>query len=183
MKKFLENEFEKAVKLKKEFQITEQKKWTALQVANELVVQLGHYANILDHDDYSMEYKRKIDDKEDEISDILLQLCALCEKLDIKKEEIKIIDFKFKSEENSLINLMILCGQLTETIMEEDGYRHKKDRAGFISRKEFIIDRISRMFSIVFANENKFDYIKSFERMIKSAEKFLKEYKEKGGKE
>lgn len=74
------------------------------------------------------------------------------------------------------MNLIILCGQLTECIMEEEKYRHKKKRKGFDNNREFIIDRISRMFSIVFSNPEANDYIASFENMVLDAEKFLSEF-------
>lgn len=120
-----------------------------------------------------MKIGRKIDNRKDEISDILLQLCALCERLNIAKEQIVFNKYNYKTQEDTAINLVILCGQLTETIMEEEKYRHKKKRVGFINNKEFIIDRISRMFSIIFSNPDSKEYIDSFDNMICNAENFL----------
>lgn len=120
-----------------------------------------------------MKSGRKIDNRKDEISDILLQLCALSEKLNIDKEQIVYNKYNYKTEEDTVINLIILCGQLTETIMEEEKYRHKKKRVGFISNRKFIIDRISRMFSIIFSNPDSQEYIDSFDDMICDAENFL----------
>lgn len=119
---------------------------------------------------------RIIDNKYDEISDILLQLCALCENLGVNKEMITIYKYNSENEKVSLIDFIILYGQLTEVIMEEKGYRHKKERMD-ISRRDFIIERISKMFSILFSSSDSKKYINAFENMLKDANKFLENFK------
>lgn len=75
---FLENCFDNAIKLKERFKITEKKEWNSLIVILELNIQIGHYTSLLSNNEYTTEKGRKISDKADELSDILLQLCALC---------------------------------------------------------------------------------------------------------
>lgn len=174
------NCFQEAIYLKKRFSITEVKTWTALNVMNELSVQLGHYACILSGNNYVKEIGRNIYDKEDEISDILLQLCAICEKLDIDNYLIELDKYSFISEEKAIIDMIALIGQLEEAIMELEGYRHEKNRQGYTKKEEFILDRISKIFTIIFSivEVNNYDIIKCFKKMCDNAHAFLDKWGE-----
>lgn len=58
MKEFLEREFEKAIILKKAFKKTEEREWNSLIVLNELMIQIGHYANVIRKNEYSIEERK-----------------------------------------------------------------------------------------------------------------------------
>lgn len=177
---FMQNCYLEAIELKNKFKITEDKEWTALTVTNELFVQLGHYSFVVCNNNYTEEIGRNINNSKDELADILLQLCALCGKLNIDKEKIKYYDTKIESVNEAILQLVTLIGQLTETIMELEGYRHNKERIGYVTKKDFIIERINKCFSIVFwiANKEKYDMVLEFNKMKVNALDFLKKYKE-----
>lgn len=176
---FIKECYEEAVKLKKQFEITENKKWSALTITNELFVQLGHYSFIVCNNKFVEENGRNINDPKDELADILLQLCALCGKLNIDKKLIKPYYFSETSINESVLQLVTLVGQLTECIMEIEGYRHQKERKGYPTKIEFIIERINKCFSIIFKiSENRnYNMISEFYLMKKSALSFLENYR------
>ena len=95
------------------------------------------------------------------------------EKVNFKEK----IDFKY-SDINGII---VLYGQLVETVMEETNYRFKKERVGFNTRLDFIKDRILRIYllTINYAKKNNINVIEEFKKMKKDAEGFLKKYEEK----
>lgn len=178
---FIKDCYDKAIELKRQFRITQDKEWDAMVIMNELVVQLGHYSYIICKSQYTREEGRKINDAGDELSDILLQLCALCGKLNINKKNINEIKPTLKSNVDATLQLVTLVGQITEAIMELEKYRHNKERCGYKNKKDFIIDRICKCFSIIFwiADNEKIDMILEYNKMEKNSIKFLKRYNEK----
>ncbi len=175
---FLENCFDNAIKLKERFKITEKKEWNSLIVILELNIQIGHYTSLLSNNEYTTEKGRKISDKADELSDILLQLCALCWKLKIKKQDIILKEYNFNDEFYATLDLQTLLGQISEVLLEEAQYRHYKPRYNFKNHTDFLIEKISKMFSIVIeiGKINKFNMIEEFNIMCKDASNFLDSY-------
>ena len=173
--KFIDECYEDAVKLKQEFKITESKEWDVITVLLELGVQIGHIFDIKCNNDSLKELMRNISDLGDEISDVLLQTMYLgyLEKVDFKTK----INFEY----SDINGIMVLYGQLIETVMEETSYRFKKERAGFNTRFDFIRDRILKIYllTINYAKENNINVIEEFKKMKKDAEGFLKKYEEK----
>ena len=76
---------------------------------------------------------------------------------------------------NNLNGLPILLGQLTEALLEDKEYRFTKKRVGFASTKDFIKDRIIKMFLIIFhfASKNNININNSFNNMVVDATKFI----------
>lgn len=172
--KFIDECYNDAITLKEKFKITESKEWDISTVILELGVQIGHIFDIKCNDNSLKENKRNISDLGDEVSDVLLQTMYLgyLEKVNFKEK----IDFKY----SDINGIMVLYGQLVETVMEETSYRFKKERAGFDTRLDFIRDRILKIYllTINFAKDNNINVIKEFKKMKKDAEEFLKKYEE-----
>ena len=141
-------------------------------------VQIGHIYNISIKKDYVLEPNRDFNDMGDEISDVLLQLINLARSLNIDMYEIK----KEKNTSISDFNtLPLLLGQLSEIVMEQYGYRFRKDRYTFNNSNEFIKSRIFKMFIITynFAKKNNLDIVVEFDRMLDDANNFLKHFDER----
>ena len=87
------------------------------------------------------------------------------------------IDFEY----DNIDGIIVLYGQIVETVMEENSYRFNKKRIGFETRLDFIRNRIQRMYLLVinYARANKIDIITEFKKMEKDAKGFLKEYEKK----
>lgn len=177
---FIKDCYDEAVNLKERFKITENKPWTALTVTNEMIVQLGHYCFIICNTDYTEEKGRNITNPKDELADILLQLCALCNKLNIKKEKILRYEVTFDNISDAILMFNVLLGQITESIMELEGYRHNKSRKGYSTKEDFIVERINKCFSIVFSisEQQNYNMINEFYKMKENAISFLKNYEE-----
>ncbi|HBY20640.1 MAG: hypothetical protein A2Y24_01290 [Clostridiales bacterium GWE2_32_10] len=141
--KFLKEYYKPAVELKEVFKITEKKQWNETTVLMELYVQIGHMGLLIGQDkdliNYSLEVGRNIHSYEDEISDVLLQLIALSNKLKINLEEelgnytIEHMKFDNTSDLEITNSIVVLVGQITEAIMEKKEYRHFKQREKFNS--------------------------------------------------
>ena len=110
---FLLNNYDKAIKLSNRFKKTRLLVWTPLDVLNELAIQIGHVFNI-DNKDYSEE-GRNINNLGDELSDVLLQLIALSQLLNINLKEYNSSDVVNSYNINDIV---VLFGQVTEAIME-----------------------------------------------------------------
>ena len=173
--RFINECYDEAIALKEKFKITEGKEWDEITVLLELGVQIGHVLDIECNNDDLKETMRNINNLGDEISDILLQTIYLgyLEKVDFKEK----IDFEY----SDIKGIMVLYGQLAETVMEETNYRFKKERVGFDTRLDFIKDRILRIYLLMinYAKENNIEVIKEFKKMEKDAEGFLEKYEEK----
>ena len=172
--KFINECYDDAIELKEKFKITESKEWDICTVILELGVQIGHIFDIKCNNSNLKENLRNINNLGDEISDVLLQTMYLgyLKKVDFKKE----INFEY----DDISGIMVLYGQLIETVMEETSYRFKKERAGFDTRLDFIRDRILKIYllTINFANKNNINVIEEFKKMKKDAEEFLEKYEE-----
>lgn len=173
--KFIDECYDDAIKLKEKFKITESKEWDISTVILELGVQIGHIFDIKCNNHSLKEPMRNIGDLGDEISDVLLQTIYLgyLEKVNFKEK----IDFEY----SDINGIMVLYGQLVETVMEETSYRFKKERVGFDTRLDFIRDRILKIYllTINYAKENSMNVIEEFKKMKKDAEGFLRKYEEK----
>lgn len=180
--KFLNMEYDKALKLCKDFNITKEKEWTPLIYLNELQVQVGHIYNVLMKDDYCNEPNRSFNNLGDEISDVLLQLINLAYSLNINMYDIE-------NEENTTINdfnwIQILLGQLNEVIMEQEGFRFRKSRDNFNNSFDFAKSRIFKSFIITynFAKKHNLNIIDEFEEMLADANKFLGNFKKENSVE
>ena len=180
IKKFLEKYFPVSIELKEKFKITENKKWTPITVLSELNVQLGHLSLLLSENKEYGEKKRKIDNIGDEISDVILQLITLCNKLkiDILSYDYEYKKIKFKSDKDAILAFNIVYGQVSEMIMEINGFRHYKIRYGYSTQNKFLLNKIANLFSIIFSiieNQN-IDINTEYKKMIKNANVFLKRY-------
>lgn len=174
LKKFLNAHYQNAIELKERFKCIESKEWNSLIVSNELVVQYAHLINTINQDEYLNEKGRNIVNTNDEISDVLLQICYLgyMEQVDffkIEDYEIKEVDIKLG---------IVLLGQLVEALMEKEGYRFKKDRCGFQDNQQFVADRIIKLLLIIynFSKKNNIDIVSDFKLMLEDASAFLDNY-------
>ena len=129
---FWDNCFEEAIKLKEKFKLIETKKWNSLLVMDEFEIQLGHYALIESGDEIAKEKGRNIENRADEICDILLQLCAFCKFENIKKEEINFQKIEYHDEKNLILDLMSISGQIIETILETKYYSEQSKSPRFV---------------------------------------------------
>lgn len=173
---FLDKHYQNAIKLCKDFESTKEKKWGPLLYLNELYVQVGHVYNIINKQKYISEPNRVFNNMGDEISDILLQLVNLAESLNIDMMEIKTI----KTSKISNINaLPVLLGQLSEILMEEFGYRFRKERCTYNNSYDFVKERIFKMFIITYnyAKKNNLDISNEFQLMLDDANNFLNSFK------
>ncbi len=177
---FIKKCFYDAIELKKKFSITESKNWSPLTIMNEIIVQLGHYSFTICGNEFVEEKERCINNPKDELCDILLQFCALCGKLNISIEKIKEYNVNTNSKVEVTLQLVSLVGQITEVIMEIEGYRHSKERIGYVNNLDFIIEKINKCFSIIFwiAENQNYDMVLEFNIMKKDALNFLNKYKE-----
>lgn len=176
--KFLDKHYENAIRLVNAFNATKEKEWDSLLYLNELYVQVGHVYNVLYSNDNVNEEDRKIDNLGDELSDILLQLINLANVLDINMYDIKNMeDYSY----DQLNGIPILLGQLTEVVMEMNGYRFGKERKGFDSHFDFAKDRIFKTFIITFniSKQYNLNMIKEFDDMIEDATGFLERFDNK----
>ena len=173
--KFIEECYEMAIKLKENFRITEDKEWDESTILLELGVQFGHIFDIKCDDNNLKEKMININDLGDEISDVLLQIMYLGYLKEVNFKEK--IDFEY----DNIDGIIVLYGQIVETVMEENSYRFNKKRIGFETRLDFIRNRIQRMYLLVinYARANKIDIITEFKKMEKDAKGFLKEYEKK----
>ena len=174
---FLNVHYDNAIRLVKAFEMTKAKEWNQNLYIDESIVQLGHVFNVLSPTESSSETGRKIDNLGDELADVLLQLINLAHVSNIDMYEVKELQ-NYKSKE-LLNDFVVLFGQLTEATMENNGYRFRKDRVGFESSYDFIKDRIFKLFIITFeiANEHNLDMIEEFDLMLKDANGFLRNFK------
>lgn len=176
--KFLDKHYENALRLVKAFDSTKEKAWDNLLYLNELYVQLGHVYNVLYPNSNVNEENRKIDNLGDELSDVALQLINLASNLGINMYEIKDME---NYNHNDLNGIPVLLGQLTESVMEMNGYRFQKNRKGFENHLDFAKDRIFKTFIITFniAKDNNLDMIKEFDDMMEDATGFLLNFENK----
>lgn len=94
--------------------------------------------------------------------------------------ENKIETYKnLKGTEDAVLQIVTLIGQITETVMEIEKYRHSKERIGFETKSQFIIEKINKCFSIIFeiAEKENYDMISEFFLMKEDSLKFLNQYK------
>ena len=173
---FIKENYKKAIDLSNKFKKTRLLDWTPLDILNELGVQIGHVFNI-DFNDYS-ENGRNINNLGDELADIILQAIALA-------DSIKIDITNYKKEDlitsNRIDDLVVIFGQLTETVMEINNKRFYKKRKNYKNHEEFILSCIIRIISISLniASKNNLDMIKEFNEMNIDATNFLKSFDKK----
>ncbi len=172
-KDFFDYCYDEAIKLKIRFKLTEPREWDSLTTTLEAIVQVGHVYNVLYSNIESVkEVGRNINNIGDELSDVILQLSYLAylEKVDINEI---INNNEFNS--NEIECFPILIGQLTEALMEENGYRFKKKRKNYDSTKDFVTDRINKLYNLLFnyCETNNIDIIEQFKLMLKDAHRFL----------
>ena len=131
MRDFINNYYDKAIELKKMFQITENKKWNQFTVLAELNVQFGHLAYLLSESKEYGEANRNIHDLGDELSDVLLQIFSLCWKcnVDLKEFEYDYNIPEFKNSNEAVLAFNVVYGQVSEIIMEIEDYRHYKNNS------------------------------------------------------
>ena len=157
IKKFIDTKLNKAVSLKEQFKVLEEKDWNSLTVLLELNIQIS----------------REIDNLADEISDVLLQLSYLSylEKIDFSSLD-DYQDYTY----DKLEGLTVLFGQLTEVFLEDYHYRFAKSRPGFATHKKFITDRLIKMFIIVsnLADKYNINILTEFDNMYDDAMNFIK---------
>ena len=174
IEEFIYKNYDKAINLKKGFKKTENKPWNAIIVLCELYVQIGHITCIEEGNDKTLEINRKINDLGDEISDVFLQLFVLTWKLNINIKECFIYNYCG----DTVGDLSTIVGQITEIIMEENGFRHKKNREGFATLRDFLNYKINCAFSIMydFAKKKGINIDMVFNKMVEDASKFLKDF-------
>lgn len=180
MKKFINDYYDKAIELKKMFQITENKKWNQFTVLAELNVQFGHLTYLLsDYKEYG-ELNRNIHDLGDELSDVLLQIFSLCWKcnIDLKNFNYDYSIPKFNTCSEAILVFNTVYGQVSEIIMEIEEYRHYKIRYGYSKQNDYLLTNIAKLIEIVFyiGKEFNIDFSYEFDKMFKDASGFLERY-------
>ena len=180
MKKFINDYYDKAIELKKMFQITENKKWNQFTVLAELNVQFGHLTYLLsDYKEYG-ELNRNIHDLGDELSDVLLQIFSLCWKcnIDLKNFNYDYSIPKFNTCSEAILVFNTVYGQVSEIIMEIEEYRHYKIRYGYSKQNDYLLTNIAKLIEIVFyiGKEFNIDFGYEFDKMFKDASGFLERY-------
>ena len=180
MKKFINDYYDKAIELKKMFQITENKKWNQFTVLAELNVQFGHLTYLLsDYKEYG-ELNRNIHDLGDELSDVLLQIFSLCWKcnIDLKNFNYDYSIPKFNTCSEAILVFNTVYGQVSEIIMEIEEYRHYKIRYGYSKQNDYLLTNIAKLIEIVFyiGKEFNLDFSYVFDKMFKDSSGFLERY-------
>lgn len=172
---FLDNYYQKAIKLSNDFSITRDYEWTPLLILNELSIQVGHIYNIAYQSEAVNEPNRVFSNLGDELSDVFLQLIALADSMNIDMYNIRNLK---PLKESDWLAFPVLFGQLNEAIMEKYGYRFNKPRSGFSTTDEFIENRILRLFDITYQIAEKYhlDIEKEFSLMLDDANAFLKRF-------
>ena len=172
---FLDNYYEKAIKLSEDFIITRSCNWNPLLILNELSIQIGHIYNVVYKNEIVSEKNRDFNNLGDELSDVFLQLIALADSMNIDLYNIK---NKKMFKEDDWLSLPILFGQLNEAIMEKYDYRFSKPRVGFTTIDDFIEDRIFKMFIITYfiAKKYQLNIEKEFSLMLEDANEFLNKF-------
>lgn len=179
--KFLKEYYDISIELKEKFKITEDKKWNSITVLAELNVQLGHLSYLLSDNQEYGEKERKINNFGDELSDVILQIIALCWKQKINLKEYK-YDYKkieFKDNKDAIIVFNTVYGQISEMILEKEKYRHYKIRYGYCTQDSFLLDKIAQLIEIIFSISDNLnvDLYKEYNNMVLDASKFLDNYK------
>lgn len=166
--KFFQKFLIKSFELEIAFRKTCQYKWIPLITINELIVQIGHVYSISNKK--LIEEGRKIDNLGDELSDVVLQLIILGRQLDFDFE-----NYAFNECECAFNDAIIILGQLTENVMEVEGYRFSKPRMGFETPKEFQQFKLTQLFDIIFSycDSIKLDICREYELMLEDANKWL----------
>lgn len=177
VKYFLDNYYDKAIELKKNFKITEDKNWNAITVLGEMNTQLGHFCLLMsEHKEYK-EVGRNIHDIGDELSDIVLQIVALAWKLklNLKEYEYNYKKVEFSSINDAILSFNVVYGQVSEIILEKYKYRHYKIRYEFSKVNDFILYKLANMLEIIFniANVLNVNMAHEFDLMLNDANKFL----------
>lgn len=165
-----------SIKLKDRFAVTTENRWMPMAVLAELYVQLGHVCSILKESKYK-EDKREINDLGDEISDVIFQLIIIGDMYNFNFDKYK------HSQDNkaTIEDLVISLGQLSESVMEECGYRFKKSRFGFMSTLDFIYFKIENCLDIIFSMGNylRLNIEYEYKKMLDDANNWLdKNYKQ-----
>lgn len=165
---FIESYAKEASKLNRDFDLVKDNSWNSLVIMNELFFQISHVFTIM-VPEYG-ERNRDINDLGDELSDILLQLLYLKE-----TEEISFADVPFSYDFDDVEGLVVVAGQLVEGLMEKYGYRFKKGHEDFQNIDDFIVDRLLKVFFLVFniADLYGIDLENKFMEMINTAQCFL----------
>ena len=180
MRDFINNYYDKAIELKKMFQITENKKWNQFTVLAELNVQFGHLAYLLSECKEYGEINRNIHDLGDELSDVLLQIFSLCWKcnVDLKEFEYDYNIPEFKNSNEAVLAFNVVYGQVSEIIMEIEDYRHYKIRYGYSKQNDYLLTNIAKLIEIVFyiGKEFNIDFGFEFDKMFKDASGFLEKF-------
>lgn len=183
IKEFINEYYDRAISLKQEFKITEKKEWDEITVLAEINVQLGHFSYLISNHKEFGELKRNIKSIGDELSDIILQLFSLCWKLklNIKEYEYEYKCINFENIPQALLSFEVIYGQISEKILEINGYRHYKIRYNFAKESDFLYFNIARLFEIVFSISDylTLDIDEEFNEMIKDATNFINDYKSK----
>ena len=118
------------------------------------------------------EVYRNINNIGDEISDVFFQLILL-----VYYSNYDITKVTYNSQDDSLESFIIVLGQATEAIMEKNGYRFEKPREGFDTIDQYILHKISNMFSILYNYSKKVCEIeKEYRQMLIDANNFINKY-------
>lgn len=174
---FINNYYDKAIDLKKMFQITENKNWDQFTVLAELNVQFGHLTYLLsDYKEYG-ELNRNIHNLGDELSDVLLQIFSLCWKcnINIKEFNYNYSIPQFNNCNDAILAFNTVYGQISEIIMEILEYRHYKIRYGYSKQKDYLLTNIAKLIEIIFyiGYQFKIDFSYEFDAMFEDASHFL----------
>lgn len=179
---FLDIYYEKAIKLKDRFRITENRTWNAVTVLGEMNTQIGHFCLLLsEHKEYG-ETGRNIYNIGDELSDIVLQIITLSSKLkvNLKKYKYNYKNIVFSSVSDAMLSFNTVYGQVSEIILEKYNYRHYKIRYGFAKVNDFILYKLATLLEIIFsiADILNIDISFEFDKMIEDANKFLDKFEQ-----
>lgn len=186
--------YDRAIKLKKAFAITEGKKWNENTIVQEFSVQLGHLTSVYlnENTKYFTEKGRYIESVEDELADVLLQLYCLNNFTGFSPDDLLITiktlnltqELKINCRQDYLLVFMTLLGQIAESVLIVTDFRFQRERAlEYQSERGFLLNRIALFLYLLleFSKKNNISLRVAFDDMEENARKFLISYYHKGG--
>ncbi|MCA1441936.1 hypothetical protein I6F07_17290 [Ensifer sp. IC4062] len=154
MKGSLSEYSEKVIDLRIAFQVVELHPWTAREIAEELLVQIGHLGVALlvsEGKDAPLEANRGIDSIQDEVADVAFHLLALGIYSGVNAGDLNSLSVTSfpESKAHGYFQLAALAGQILECVMSVLGVKLPLERPGYDSEEIFLRDRVRRAIALL----------------------------------
>jgi len=178
-KSFCVRYFERAILLKKKFNITENSAWDNQTFLLELGLQFSHLNYLFINEFEKSKIYFDFNSISDEIADIYLQLFNVIDRLNLDVNSLIEVNIEYHETKVELIllELNVFFGQLIHQIMIKDGFRFEMIFEDELKTKylNIIISEIStRLFLLSDFFEINLDF--AFDKMEKNALTFLEKY-------